>query len=155
IGGTMPAASSADLLLDCLCYRVRMLTLEQVEAACALADSSARQMIARLEKEGLVEPHTVWAIYPPPLTGTLYSWSPGAPIEEDAVQAAVTQGVSRWRGVPRVVRCWSAAAQAVRRYGGSGRCSRASDASHDLLWSQIAATDWRELEVWKEDVLHR
>ena len=131
----------ADIILETLTRRVRLITVDQAAAAwwwlTVRPRSNARKCLRRLEKQGLVEFITVMAMPEIELREPVYEWHPGdSPPDFGRVAYRLR---SRWQAPLVPTDAVIATPRAKQLLGGyiGGRKPRRSEATHDVHLTQV------------------
>jgi hypothetical protein len=126
--------ASANLILESLTWKVRVLTAGQIERIMRVAGRQPPHVLTvinSLVASGLLETHKVAVVVVDPAE-PLWTWSPGDP--EPAYGHVLWQLERRWRSTQarRTTICW-ATQRAAQRFGGVAEFkNHASQVEHDL-----------------------
>ena len=133
--------SRDEQVLQSLCARVRLMTLDQIAEHWWMdnkqPNDDARRRLSSLVDAGLLNSSTALAAPLPPMTEPVLSWLPGD--EEPDCGAVAWKLQSRWTNGPRVVTVYLATTKATRIFGGKARgyLKQEYQATHDLGVSQM------------------
>lgn len=131
--------SKAEELLDALSLKVRLLTVPQIARTwwpAAESLSSARDVLARLEREGLVRRFHVLSRPELSLETPVAVWTPGADVPN--LGAVAYRLERRWALPARLIPAVAVTPKGANRFGGFARpLPRPSEQTHDVHLSAV------------------